>query len=310
MKQLPMLVKREFWEHRATFLYLPATMTVAIIAILLLIVLVLQTGIQMHVNIDGDWGRTDEFGRTEEHHFESDTVPLDAVLGSQLVGLSERSMSYRESVLDSVYFNLARVFLVVLWFIVFFYFVGCLYREREDRSVLFWKSLPVSDWLTVVSKLAAGLLLLPAIYLVFVVIIHLAFLLISTGMALNQPIDVWATLWAPANLFGRWLHITGYLLYSTMWCLPLAGWVLLVSSWARSAPLGWVVGIPIFVVILESIFTRSAVVTDFIRTHSIPALSRDKVFVSDSITELLVAVAIGVVFVMLAVWQRGKANEI
>ena len=95
---IPILLKRELWEHRTTFLYLPAAMAAAIVGILILITFALQTGIQMHVNVEGDWSGTDEFGRTEEHHYKSDTIPLDAMLGSKLIQLSEmRSAQTKEA---------------------------------------------------------------------------------------------------------------------------------------------------------------------------------------------------------------------
>src|SRR3546814_20822192 len=54
--------------------------------------------------------------------------------------------------LDVAMYSAMGLLVVVLGFVVFFYCLGALYDDRRDRSILFWKSLPVSDASTVLSK--------------------------------------------------------------------------------------------------------------------------------------------------------------
>ena len=51
---------------------------------------------------------------------------------------------------------------IVLGVVVFFFCLGALFDDRKDRSVLFWKSLPISDQATVLSKVAMALVVAPA----------------------------------------------------------------------------------------------------------------------------------------------------
>jgi ABC-2 type transport system permease protein len=134
---------------------------------------------------------------------------------------------------------------IALSFVVFFYFINTLYEDRSNRSVLFWKSLPISDRDTVLSKLATGLLLAP--FLTWVV----AF---AVGIAMTLLIGC-ALLLLGVNVFGAVLSNTRtytlpfeYLAIGPvymLWALPTAGWLMMVSAWAKSRPFLWVVGPPL-----------------------------------------------------------------
>ena len=176
--------------------------------------------------------------------------------------------------------------------------------------MLFWKSLPVSDWITVVSKLVTGLLVIPVIYLMFIILSNVALLLISSAVALGQPIDIWDTLWAPARLVPRWIDMTGYIFFSALWCLPFTGWLLLVSSWVKSAPLAWVVGVPFFVLLMEKI-TLNDSLWSFVNSHILTRYSTGQGITASLFSlEGVIALVVGAVFIMIAIWRRGHADEI
>ena len=208
------------------------------------------------------------------------------------------------------------VFVLVMLIISFFYCLSSLYDERKDRSILFWKSLPVSDTMTVVSKLIAGLIIVPMIFLVFTMINNVALLLVSSIAALGNDIDIFATLWAPAKIIGRWITFVGYILFAGIWCLPFFGWLLLISSWAKSAPLAWVVGIPLLITTVERIFTGSDVVRVFFMQHV--ALRQPVVWFQDGYgseisvvsIQTLLALIVGAGLIGLAIWRRGYADEL
>ena len=52
-------------------------------------------------------------------------------------------------------------FYIAAGVVVVVYLLDCLYGERRDRSILFWRSLPVSDTQTVLAK-ARAVVRLPA----------------------------------------------------------------------------------------------------------------------------------------------------
>ena len=233
MKILPILLKREFWEHRKTFFYLPLIILVLSVIFLIAAVFTLQIageGIIISGSIQINEGGPEQ--RTETNEYSN--MPINALFGDQLTQFAALEPKQREAVLNTAYLLMATPLVSVLWVVVFMYFLTCLYDDRKDRSILFWKSMPVSDAMTVISKLLTGLLLVPGIYLVVMMILQLILLLTSLMAAVGSSIDIWATLIAPAQIVTRWIQMTAFFLFVAIWCLPIFAWVLFVSSWARS----------------------------------------------------------------------------
>ena len=120
-----------------------------------------------------------------------------------------------------------------------FYSLDALYGERRDRSILFWKSLPVSDLTTVLSKITIPLVVLPLLSFAITVVTQLIMLLLSSVVLLGSGLSV-ATLWTQSSFF----HVSLMLLYHIvtvhgLWYAPFYGWLLLVSAWASRAPFLW-----------------------------------------------------------------------
>jgi ABC-2 type transport system permease protein len=135
---------------------------------------------------------------------------------------------------------------IVLAFVVFFYCLGALYDERKDRSVLFWKSLPVSDSETVLSKTASALLVAPVLAVAAGLATMLGFLLVISVVVALHGGNPFTLVWGTGSPFA----IAGNLLASipvyALWALPTAGWLLLCSAWAKSKPFLWAIMIPVF----------------------------------------------------------------
>ena len=120
-----------------------------------------------------------------------------------------------------------------------FYSLDALYGERRDRSILFWKSLPVSDLTTVLAKLTVPLFVLPLLSFAITVVTQLIMLLVSSAILLGSGLKI-ATLWTQVSF----VHVSLVLLYHLLtvhglWYAPLYGWLLLVSAWAPRAPFLW-----------------------------------------------------------------------
>src|SRR5262249_37296655 len=78
-------------------------------------------------------------------------------------------------------YDIAAMMLILTIFIVgFFYCLDALYGERRDRSILFWKSLPVSDLVSILAKATIPLLILPAIAFVVILCTQLIMLVITS----------------------------------------------------------------------------------------------------------------------------------
>src|SRR5690348_15725132 len=120
-----------------------------------------------------------------------------------------------------------------------FYCLDALYGERRDRSILFWKSLPVSDVTTVLSKLAVPMVVFPLLAFVIAVGMQWIMLLVSSLVLLASGISP-APLWAQLSFPQRSLLLLYHLMTGhSLWAAPIFGWLLLVSAWARRAPFLW-----------------------------------------------------------------------
>jgi ABC-2 type transport system permease protein len=128
--------------------------------------------------------------------------------------------------------------------ILFFYCLGALYDERRDRSILFWKSLPVSDRATVLSKVVACLIAAPLLYVAVGTLLGLASMLIVALTLLAKGINVFPVLLTTGQLYATPFELLALLPVYAVWALPAVGWLMLVSSWARSKPFLWAVGVP------------------------------------------------------------------
>lgn len=133
----------------------------------------------------------------------------------------------------------AGVMMVALILMSIFYCSDALYGERRDRSILFWKSLPVADLTTVLAKASIPLVILPLLTFAVTVAIHVIMLLLS-GIVLPASGMSMASLWKELAIFQMW----GMLLYHiflahALWPLPVYCWLILVSGWARRATLLW-----------------------------------------------------------------------
>ncbi len=138
-------------------------------------------------------------------------------------------------------FTLAPAPIMLAAFLVgFFYSLEALYGERRDRSILFWKSLPVSDRTTVLAKAAIPMMVLPLIAWVLGVIVFFILLFLSTAILLGNGMSP-AILWREVEFVEEPLVMIYGLTAFTLWWAPIYSWLLLISAWARRAPFLWFV---------------------------------------------------------------------
>lgn len=161
-------------------------------------------------------------------------------------------------------FTVAAILMLVTGFVVgAFYCLEALSGERRDRSILFWKSLPVSDLTTVLAKATIPLLVLPAVTFAALVAMHVAMLLLSALVLLVQGHGA-APLWNEVRPFRMWPA----LLYATaaraLWHAPVYAFLLLVSGWARRTAALWAVLPLLALVILEYVAMGTQRVAGFV----------------------------------------------
>jgi ABC-2 type transport system permease protein len=159
----------------------------------------------------------------------------------------------KQHAMMNLHYGIAAILIMVTSIAVgMFYCLDALYGERRDRSILFWKSLPVSDLTAVLAKLAIPMAVLPLVACAVIVVTQFIMLLMSSAALLANGMDARAY-WAQFPLF----HESGVLLYglatTAIWFAPIYGWLLLVSSWAQRSPLLWAVGTPLAVGAFEKL---------------------------------------------------------
>jgi ABC-2 type transport system permease protein len=147
------------------------------------------------------------------------------------------------------YSHAAMLIMLIAFLVGIFYSLDALHSERRDRSILFWKSLPVSDLTTVLSKASIPLVVLPLVVFAITVTLQLIMLLLSTAVLLVSRAST-ATPWAPP-LFEMELVLLYSLTVLALWHAPIYCWFLLVSGWARRATFLWAVLPPLAIAAVE-----------------------------------------------------------
>jgi ABC-2 type transport system permease protein len=228
MNRFLWLVRREIWEHKAIW--------VAPLIVIGCLVLLVLTG-NVHLGPFGGSGGAAAF--------------------------SEVSREMQLKLLVIVYAGLALVVFMVMGIVAFFYSIDSLYADRRDRSVLFWKSLPLSDIETVLSKFAVAIVVIPLVALAASL---LAQLVIAAGGSARLSMDGMAgeLMWEPQALFGGFMVAFLWCITAMLWYAPIVGYLMLASAWAPRGPFLWAVLPPVGLWVLERVVVGSEYVGDFI----------------------------------------------
>jgi len=164
----------------------------------------------------------------------------------------------RQSATVTMPYNvIAGLVFVTAFIVAVFYCLDALHGERRDRSILFWKSLPVSDRTAVLAKASIPLVVLPLVVFAVVVAAHVFILALSTlVLAGNGP--GLATLWTHVRVLQTAVALLYALAAISLWHAPLYGWLLLVSAWARRSAFLWAVLPPLAIAVFERIAFQSS----------------------------------------------------
>ena len=148
--------------------------------------------------------------------------------------------------------------------VALFYCVETLQRERRDRSILFWKSLPVSDLTTVVAKASIPFLVLPLFSCAVAFVTQFLMLLVSSAVLAASGLSV-ANYWVQVSLFQASLLLLYHVMtVHVLGSAPIYGWLLLVSAWARRAAFLWAALPPLAIGILEKLLFNTSYFAAFL----------------------------------------------
>jgi ABC-2 type transport system permease protein len=230
MNSFKALVKREYWENKGSIFVTPAVIAAVLAGIIILVAITGDTFVQKHHSEFSVWEKfpqaVEEFNNIDE---ETRTQAVQ-------VGL------YTPRIL----------FGFVMFIIALFYCLGSLYDERKDKSILFWKSLPVSDTATVLSKFATVCLMIPIVYCAVVAAFQLFLLVFATILAWFGG-SLGVAIWTSSNLFGVLFNSLFSFVVATLWLAPLWAWFMFASAWAKKVAFLWGT-LPIFMMAIAEVW--------------------------------------------------------
>lgn len=228
MNRFIWLIRREVWEHKAIWVA-PAIVIGCLLALVV-------TG-NVHLG------------------------PIGATDGA--AALSTLSPEKQLKLLMIVYAGLALVVFMVMGIVAFFYSLDSLYADRRDRSVLFWKSLPLSDAETVLSKFTVAAIVIPLVALTAAI---LAQLVIAAGGSAKLAMNGMSAgfMWQPEAIVGGLAVAVLWSVTAMLWYAPVVAYLMLASAWAPKGPFLWAVLPPVAIWVLERVVLYSHYVGDFI----------------------------------------------
>jgi ABC-2 type transport system permease protein len=158
---------------------------------------------------------------------------------SSIAGIWEKPLRLNPMAPQAPYDMVAGLMMLTGIVVSVFYCLDALHGERRDRSLLFWKSLPVSDVTTVLSKACIPLVILPLLIFAITFATEWLMLLLSSAILLASGLSV-ATLWAKLSFLRMsWLLLYHVFTAHALWPAPIYCWLLLVSGWPRRATFLW-----------------------------------------------------------------------
>ena len=230
MKTMKWLVQREFWEHKGSIFWAPIVVASAIVLFI--------GGTIMYATSMGKFGGQIVINGREANM----TLAFNS--------MSPQDQEMFVNAMSTGYMAAAAPLYIMLSVVVFFYCLSAMFEERRDRSILFWKSLPVSDQQTVLSKVATALIVAPVITIAVASFASVLILLITCATLSFKGINLFGAVLSSPQVYMAPLQVFGMLPVYALWALPTVGWLLMVSAWAKSKVFLWAVGTPVIAIII------------------------------------------------------------
>ena len=288
------LVRRELQENRNSLFRTPVGIAVGLVLIMLLSVLLANrisvigdtmlqvlldeesaSGMDIQIRIDDKDGEEsasytieksespvneEDWEFSKEWEFEPKT---GAELQDQLQGELDERVENLNPILNMVH----NLMILVLFLVSIAYLLASLYNDRKDRSILFWRSMPVSEWEEVLSKLAVALVVAPAIFIAVSMLIQVAYILIAMLLVWRMDMDPFALIIGNIE-FGPLVfnQISGWLL-TALWLAPIYAWLLLASAAARRSPFMIAIAPVIGLMLVERVFLGTEYFASAVGNH-------------------------------------------
>lgn len=315
MRSFISLLKREWLEHGQAFMW----SSTSVLMLMLLAGLVFVPGAADTELSMSNVDQAEVISRlAQQSDGQLSAGQIVTAMFLDVAGSTDQELHARMAVLMR---SLSIPFYWVLVFISIFTLVSCLYDERKDRSVLFWKSMPVTDSITVAAKMVFVTWCMPLFTMAFVLV---AQLLAVTLIASFVEEGMAGRVWGNSDLLTGLLPLVFGFLLQGLVLFPLYAWFMLISSWASGWPLAWGLGLPLILVVVERILTSDSALSSAIGWHlsrqampgvrvdgEFPELNLDVPSVAEQLSvlgepHLWGGVVVGLVFLVGAYYFRGR----
>ena len=297
MNALKAMVRRELQEHQWGFIYLPWIVA----AFMSLVVILVYMGLT-EVNTENIKFSTEIYSNPEVENY-----------------MKEASFEERRNAIRAGLFVLGLPIVIALGFAVLAYCLSAFFDERKDKSIVFWRSLPVSDSFTVLSKLLVAILVAPLLIIPALLFLHLV--AVTTGSIFFAVSDIVPFMWTwEAYPWFDWIRIILGLWCQTLWSLPVLTWVMLTGAYSRKPVVAAVLP-PVVVTLVENVALSSNLFFDSLlerlqpwsRANSFPK-EYENLRVSEvsdipllfGMVEFWSGILVGGIFICLTIYFRNK----
>ncbi len=318
-KKLLTQVKRELWENKIRFVYAPIITTLLLVALMGVGVVKLGMSFGEH-GLQFNGGATIGGGASNESRMD---------MRAMLAKIESDGSNVYDMVVSGATFANTSLLAILFLFVLLAYAHSCLFDDRKNKDILFWRSLPVSETTNVLVKLSFLLLYAPLITLVLNLIVGFVALIGATaffsyhGVALSSSLGSFAH--SSAVLIALKIFLSS--IFSFILLLPVIGFMLVSSAWAKKSPFLFSSVLPVGLVVIDAISqkwlglnlhvidTLTAYWAMFVKSIQVLDLghgmhSNTILFDANLISGVLLSTAIGAAFVVGAIWLRNNRYEI
>tara|TARA_Y100001949_G_C15981658_1_gene328640 strand:- start:88 stop:1002 length:915 start_codon:yes stop_codon:yes gene_type:complete len=299
MKSLKAMIRRELQEHKWAFVYLPWIVA----AFMSLVVVLVYLGLT-EVN-------TENFNFSTEIYSNPDLIKA----------MQESTFEQRREAIRAGLLVLGSPLVIALGFALLAFSLSTFFDERKDKSIIFWRSLPVSDSYTVFSKLLVVTVVAPLLVIPALLFLHLVS--VTAGSVFFAVSDLFPFTWAwQAYPWFDWIRLIFSLWLQTLWTLPILTWVMLAGAYSRKPVVAAILP-PVVVVLVENVALSSNLFFNSLlerlypwsRASSFPKEYEDLAVseMSDipllfAMSEFWIGILISAIFIYLTIYFRSKSD--
>jgi ABC-2 type transport system permease protein len=239
---LKAMIVREIQEHKVAFVYAPFFVSIVLCLVI------------ASVYFGGTNIQTDQFNFSTEYYDEEIRQAMQSV-----------SSVSRIDIVRTGLLVLGFPILLTVGFGVLAYSLSTFADERKDRSLIFWRSLPVSDLTTVLSKVFIVTLIVPLMVLPYIILLQLVSMTSASIFFATNDIVSFGWLWG-SYILTDWFRIIFSLWAQSLWSLPLFLWLMLAGTYA-ARPIAGAIVPPVILIVLEGIIFKTNLVLEFIENR-------------------------------------------